>query len=253
MNPIMLKPRISTKSWNQTQATAGSSESKADRYWSYAANVSSKNCTISCHGNGVMVAAATALLASLAPGLTMIGAGPVCGVATSACGQRLHRRTGGRQTLRNHAQRHHPHSFLRRLTHPSPGFLLLSTVVNSYDYPGVDDDAADSSHPRACAIGHAPPPAAGPPATHQAPRRPHRLPDPPTAQRHSDGGPSNPPIIPASPTTPAPCASRPTWRLRPHLEPTSPGCWTHGCQTSTDRPAPDPLGPGSTGSASPDT
>ncbi len=105
------------------------------------------------------------------------------------CGQRLHRRTGGRQTLRNHSQRHHPHSFLRRLTHPSPGFLLLSTVVNSYDYPGVDDDAADSSHPRACATGHAPPPAAGPPATHQAPRRPHRLPDPPTAQRHSDEGP----------------------------------------------------------------
>ncbi len=28
-----------------------------------------------------MVAAATALLASLAPGLTMTGAGPVCGVA----------------------------------------------------------------------------------------------------------------------------------------------------------------------------
>ncbi|PHO99910.1 hypothetical protein B6F37_16460, partial [Mycobacterium tuberculosis variant bovis] len=44
----------------------------------------SKNFANSPNGNGVMVAAATALLASLAPGLTMTGAGPVCGVATSA-------------------------------------------------------------------------------------------------------------------------------------------------------------------------
>ncbi len=44
------------------------------------------------------------------------------------CGQRLHRRTGGRQTLRNHAQRHHAHSFLRRLPHPSPGFLLYQLL-----------------------------------------------------------------------------------------------------------------------------
>ncbi len=58
----------------------------------------SKNFANSPNGNGVMVAAATALLASLAPGLTMTGAGPVCGVASghaTRCGRhhRWSRRT----------------------------------------------------------------------------------------------------------------------------------------------------------------
>ncbi len=51
-----------------------------------------------------MVAAATALLASLAPGLTMTGAGPVCGVAS-----RTHRRHSRQPRQPRHTShtRHH--------------------------------------------------------------------------------------------------------------------------------------------------